>query len=487
MIGVIVPSVFANHVNVNSLMPNFQFSGNYVITDYAFKNAIDKVEKNGGYGSEIGFIAIYQMDSNESAQKTWDSLPGYDGTFVPMDFNSGKSEREIDILEYYNEKYSKIYQNTLNAKCKAKVILYDPYEAYYKKPIQPLEELRDASLFLCIKHDLIFVFQDEEVLDIISQKYTLQTNPKIGMTLPSVSVEPLDELTVNAHSVSRLTYATYDIIFVQFDITNNSINPKKMSYSEAILTDINERKFTMIGNYDLNELGISKSYSECPRTISISDINPGITKEYSACFQIPKDSYAFSLKISGIYGESYQLGYERQIQTKLPSSKIIDATQKLSIEKEIESNSIFVDDSMCGSGTIMKDGKCVSVNSSEEGGGCLIATAIYGSEMSNEVQQLRELRDNQLLNTASGTQFMSTFNDIYYSFSPTIADMERENPYFKEAVKLAITPMISSLSLMENAESESEVLGIGIFVIMLNLGMYLGIPAIVIVGIKKRF
>ena len=40
--------------------------------------------------------------------------------------------------------------------------------------------------------------------------------------------------------------------------------------------------------------------------------------------------------------------------------------------------------------------------------------------------------------------------------------------------KLAITPMISSLSLMENAESESEVLGIGISVIALNLGMYLG-------------
>ena len=98
-----------------------------------------------------------------------------------------------------------------------------------------------------------------------------------------------------------------------------------------------------------------------------------------------------------------------------------------------------------------------SNTNNSNGGGCLIATAIYGSEMSNEVQQLRELRDNQLLNTASGTQFMSTFNDIYYSFSPTIADMERENPYFKEAVKLAITPMISSLSLMENAESESEV------------------------------
>jgi len=121
----------------------------------------------------------------------------------------------------------------------------------------------------------------------------------------------------------------------------------------------------------------------------------------------------------------------------------------------------------------------------QNGGGCLIATATYGSEMASEVQQLRELRDNQLLNTESGTQFMGAFNDIYYSFSPVIADYERENPYFKEAVKLAITPMISSLSLMENAESESEVLSIGISVILLNLGMYLGVPAVVIVGIKK--
>ena len=125
--------------------------------------------------------------------------------------------------------------------------------------------------------------------------------------------------------------------------------------------------------------------------------------------------------------------------------------------------------------------------STEEGGGCLIATATYGSEMVTEVQQLRELRDNQLLQTESGTAFMSGFNKLYYSFSPTIADMEREHPMFKQAVKIAITPMISSLSLMENANSESEVLGLGLSVIMLNLGMYLGVPAIVIVGIRKKF
>ena len=124
---------------------------------------------------------------------------------------------------------------------------------------------------------------------------------------------------------------------------------------------------------------------------------------------------------------------------------------------------------------------------SGNGGGCLIATATYGSELAPQVQQLRELRDNQLLQTEFGTSFMNTFNDIYYSFSPYIADMERESPMFKEAVKITITPMLSTLAIMENAESESEVLSMGISVIVLNLGMYFAIPVIVIIGIRKRF
>ena len=141
-------------------------------------------------------------------------------------------------------------------------------------------------------------------------------------------------------------------------------------------------------------------------------------------------------------------------------------------------------------GEVYLTDNCISNSSSVPapvGGGCLIATATYGSEMALEVQQLRELRDNQLLQTESGSAFMTMFNDVYYTFSPTIADMQRENPMFKEAVKLGITPMITSLTLMQNAESESEVLGLGLSVIALNIGMYLGVPAIVIVGIRKIF
>jgi len=125
--------------------------------------------------------------------------------------------------------------------------------------------------------------------------------------------------------------------------------------------------------------------------------------------------------------------------------------------------------------------------SSSEGGGCLIATATFGSELSPQVQQLRELRDNTLLQTESGSAFMTGFNLLYYSFSPTIADWERENPVFKEIVKLAITPLLASLSILNyvDIDSEAEMLGYGISLIILNVGMYFVAPAIVISKIRK--
>ncbi|MBI2127863.1 MAG: peptidylprolyl isomerase [Nitrosarchaeum sp.] len=127
--------------------------------------------------------------------------------------------------------------------------------------------------------------------------------------------------------------------------------------------------------------------------------------------------------------------------------------------------------------------------SQDNAGGCLIATATFGSELAPQVQQLRELRDTQLLQTESGKSFMSSFNDLYYSFSPTIADYERENPLFKEAVKIMITPIISSLYILNYVDMDSEVnvLGYGISLILLNVGMYFVAPGIVIHTIRKKF
>jgi hypothetical protein len=229
--------------------------------------------------------------------------------------------------------------------------------------------------------------------------------------------------------------------------------------------------------------------------ILIRTVTSDSNGEFSLKFKVPSTAAAGSFDVV----TSMELNDEPVSESKSFESVDVPVEPTVEYVAEPTVESTAYTKPSCGTGTVEKDGICVvdtnaqtekvvaEEKSSEGGGGCLIATATYGSEMSQQVQQLRELRDNQLLNTESGTQFMGMFNDVYYSFSPIIADYERENPLFKEAVNLAITPMISSLSLMENANSESEVLSIGISVIMLNLGMYLGVPAIVIVGIKKKF
>uniref|UniRef100_UPI000694FC44 PQQ-dependent sugar dehydrogenase n=1 Tax=Candidatus Nitrosotenuis chungbukensis TaxID=1353246 RepID=UPI000694FC44 len=126
---------------------------------------------------------------------------------------------------------------------------------------------------------------------------------------------------------------------------------------------------------------------------------------------------------------------------------------------------------------------------SDAGGGCLIATATYGTELSTHVQMLREIRDGVLFNTGSGTTFMAGFNQFYYSFSPTIADWERQSPAFREIVKVAIFPMLSTLSILNYADidSEQEMLGYGIGVILLNSAMYFVMPMFAIVKIRQHF
>jgi len=141
---------------------------------------------------------------------------------------------------------------------------------------------------------------------------------------------------------------------------------------------------------------------------------------------------------------------------------------------------------VCGTGTVLENGVCV-VEEKKKGGGCLIATAAFGSEMAPQIQLLRDIRDNTVLQTESGTSFMTGFNQFYYSFSPVVADYERENPAFKEAVKITLSPLLTSLTLLQYADidSESEMLGYGIGIILLNIGMYFVAPAVLLMKVRK--
>ena len=121
-------------------------------------------------------------------------------------------------------------------------------------------------------------------------------------------------------------------------------------------------------------------------------------------------------------------------------------------------------------------------------GGCLIATAAYGSELAPQVQLLREIRDNTLLSTDSGTSFMTGFNQFYYSFSPAVADLERENAMFRDAVRVAITPGLYTLNIMTLADqnSDASVIAFGLLAIAAMAGIYVAGPVLTVHAIRKR-
>ena len=124
----------------------------------------------------------------------------------------------------------------------------------------------------------------------------------------------------------------------------------------------------------------------------------------------------------------------------------------------------------------------------EDTGGCLIATAAYGSELAPQVQLLREVRDGTLLQTAAGASFMAAFNEFYYSFSPAVADLERESPAFRDMARTAITPAIYALNIMTLADSDSElsVLMLGIASICAIAGIYVAAPSLAAYCIARR-
>ena len=76
------------------------------------------------------------------------------------------------------------------------------------------------------------------------------------------------------------------------------------------------------------------------------------------------------------------------------------------------------------------------------GGGCLVATAAYGTELAPQVQALREVRDTALASTPHGSALLAAFNTAYYSFSPHVADLERSSPAARAAAGAAIAPLV---------------------------------------------
>lgn len=87
---------------------------------------------------------------------------------------------------------------------------------------------------------------------------------------------------------------------------------------------------------------------------------------------------------------------------------------------------------------------------------CFIATAAYGSFLDPHVETLRNFRDEVLLNSAPGREFVK----YYYQYSPQLAKIIREHASLKLLTQLILTPIVYAIAYPIAAILILSILGI---------------------------
>jgi uncharacterized membrane protein len=123
---------------------------------------------------------------------------------------------------------------------------------------------------------------------------------------------------------------------------------------------------------------------------------------------------------------------------------------------------------------------------------CVIATATYGSELAPEVEILRNFRDQMIMKTYAGSNFMIVFNAWYYSFSPNVAQYIAQHSAAKAVMKAALYPLLGIMRLgtvvfqSTSVSSEGATIFAGLVISSLIGEAYLAIPMTIVRKISSR-
>lgn len=282
------------------------------------------------------------------------------------------------------------------------------------------------------------------------------------LLVPSALAWDAQKLEIEIIETRVLDLSSSKLFILELNVRNEGDDEARFFDDNFELLDADLRKYGATDVYDLGDRGESVPRGVCDMLLVYS-LNPGLYADLEVCFEMPKDAEPDSLLI---YDNPFGLDVDAaQVVPLAPGSVGYGAL----VEKNEPPDQETAD----------------RVREIEEGGGCLIATAAHGTELAPEVQNLREIRD-RLYGTGSG-EMARAVNGFYYSFSPTVADWERESPAFREAVKASIAPMLVSFAVLDHGGMDSErglvwyVAGVA----LLNLGMYVGAPAFLAVGLAK--
>lgn len=274
-------------------------------------------------------------------------------------------------------------------------------------------------------------------------------------------VEPKD-YTVVVNDVSTRDLEKSKLLRVELDILNNGDEEATLSTNEFELLDSDLKRYGSTSGYELRDKGESVSLNTCDQMFE--SINPGLWGSMELCYEMPSGAQYDSLIL-----------YENMFIKDGSNAKVIP----------------LIDDSIGLSTLEMKidpsdDAIAERADEIESGGGCLIATAAYGTELDPAVQNLRDIRNRMYESEATG-DLMHATNNFYYLFSPTVADWERQNSVFRDAVRILITPSLASFAVLDHntMDANNELVWYVALMAALNIGGYLGVPFVAAVGIRR--
>lgn len=108
-----------------------------------------------------------------------------------------------------------------------------------------------------------------------------------------------------------------------------------------------------------------------------------------------------------------------------------------------------------------------NARSSSGGGGCFIATAAYGTAFEPQVMLLKRFRDLYLLTNRPGTRFVQ----LYYTYSPPIADFIRQHEALRLLVRLLLLPLLATSFFLVELSLLQQL--ITVFILFCSAGFFL--------------
>jgi len=208
----------------------------------------------------------------------------------------------------------------------------------------------------------------------------------------------------------------------------------KANFDDVYTGYIAQPTYDATGTWDVTDTDV---WDSCDPTIQPETSTITITQNGSDVTLVNEDGNTFTGTVSGTYYNLYGEFTEASVTMKM----YIAFTLSSSTSGSGSYDGTYTDGiDWCEIGGFYTFTKQAAppAGGGGGGGGCFIATAAHGSSMESHVKVLRDFRDRFLLTNPVSKVFV----DLYYAYSPPIADFIARHETLQAAVRLSLLPVV---------------------------------------------